>query len=108
MLKIKKENIKKLGKQERVISVGFKQLIETIKNAKKYPKTMYFLVAYLFYNDGVQAVIALAAQFGQEELGIALSDLTTVISDSSICSFYRSASIQSNIKKNQYQDCSSD
>jgi UMF1 family MFS transporter len=38
-----------------------------------------FLGAYLLYNDGVQAVIALSAQFGQEELGLEMATLTQVI-----------------------------
>jgi len=37
------------------------------------------LIAYLIYNDGVQAVIVLSSQFGQEELSLDISTLTTVI-----------------------------
>jgi UMF1 family MFS transporter len=44
-----------------------------------YPQTVLFLVAYLLYNDGIQTVIALASQFGQEELGLPISTLTSVI-----------------------------
>lgn len=62
-----------------ILRGGFEQFIDTFKNAKKYPRTLYFLIAYLMYNDGVQAVIALAAQFGQEELGLEMSFLTFVI-----------------------------
>ncbi len=63
----------------KILRGGFEQFIDTFKNAKKYPRTLYFLIAYLMYNDGVQAVIALAAQFGQEELGLEMSFLTLVI-----------------------------
>jgi len=63
----------------KILRGGFEQFIDTFKNAKKYPRTLYFLIAYLMYNDGVQAVIALAAQFGQEELGLEMSFLTFVI-----------------------------
>jgi UMF1 family MFS transporter len=38
-----------------------------------------FLLAYLIYNDAVQAVITLAAQFGNDDLKISMEDLTTVI-----------------------------
>lgn len=62
-----------------LISNGFKQFFHTFKKAKNYPKTLLFLLAYLLYNDGVQAVIALSAQFGQEELGLEMSFLTAVI-----------------------------
>src|ERR1044071_4837741 len=53
---------------ENRISVGFKQLKHTIKGLTRYPQTLLFLLAFLLYNDGIQSVIALAAQFGSEEL----------------------------------------
>lgn len=68
-----------LPKGANVLSFGFKSLIKTIKESRKYPKTLLFLIAYLLYNDGVQAVIVVASQFGQEELGLEISTLTTVI-----------------------------
>jgi UMF1 family MFS transporter len=65
--------------ERNIITVGFHQLWKTIKDARNYPKTLLFLGAYLLYNDGVQAVIALSAQFGQEELGLEMATLTQVI-----------------------------
>jgi MFS transporter, UMF1 family len=62
-----------------VIKIGFRELWKTVKDAKKYPLTLMFLLAYLIYNDGVQAVITFASQFGNKELGLPLSVLTTVI-----------------------------
>ncbi len=61
------------------IKTSFKQIIQTFKEAKKIPGTLMFLVAYLIYNDGVQAVIVVSAQFGQEALNLDISTLTTVI-----------------------------
>lgn len=58
---------------------GFKGLIQSIKDIIKYPQTLLFLIAYLFYNDGVQAVIAVSAQFGMYEIGIEMSSLTQII-----------------------------
>ncbi|MFP4368396.1 MAG: MFS transporter [Candidatus Kapaibacterium sp.] len=69
----------KIPENRNLFTIGFTQLGRTIKNAKNYPKTLIFLAAYLFYNDGVQAVIALSAQFGQEELGLEMSTLTQTI-----------------------------
>ncbi len=62
-----------------VLRIGFRQLWKTAKDARKYPLTLMFLLAYLIYNDGVQAVITFASQFGNKELGLPLSVLTTVI-----------------------------
>jgi UMF1 family MFS transporter len=70
---------KVLPKDTNIVSYGFKAIIQTIKDARKYPKTLLFLLAYLLYNDGVQAVIVVSSQFGQEELGLDISTLTTVI-----------------------------
>jgi UMF1 family MFS transporter len=46
---------------------------------RRYPQTITFLVAYLLYNDGIQAVIALASVFGAEELKIPQSFLIMTI-----------------------------
>ena len=61
------------------ISAGFKQLIHTITSARRYPQTLLFLIAYLLYNDAIQAVIALASVFGSEELKLEQSTLVQVI-----------------------------
>ncbi|MCB0041931.1 MAG: MFS transporter [Caldilinea sp.] len=60
---------------EHYLTVGFKQLGRTLRNLPRYPQTMLFLVAYLLYNDGIQTVIALSAQFGSEELGMTADEL---------------------------------
>ncbi len=63
----------------KIIKDSFSQLYSTLKNATLYPTSLLFLVAYLFYNDGVQSVISLSSQFGQEELKLNISFLTIVI-----------------------------
>lgn len=52
-----------------VVKQGFGQLATTLKHIRGYPVTLTFLVAYLFFNDGIQTVIASASTFGVEELG---------------------------------------
>ncbi len=64
---------------EHYLTVGVRQLARTLARARRYPQTLLFLAAYLLYNDGIQTVIALASQFGQEELGLPVSTLTAVI-----------------------------
>src|SRR5437773_2573893 len=68
-----------LAPGESYLTVGFRQLRRTLGRVRAYPHTVAFLVAYLLYNDGIQTVIALAAQFGQEELGLPIATLTAVI-----------------------------
>ena len=52
------------------LTAGFRQLGHTFSEMRRYPQTLLFLAAYLLYNDGIQAVIALSSQFGSEELGL--------------------------------------
>jgi UMF1 family MFS transporter len=58
---------------------SFREFATTLGEMRYYPQTLRFLLAYLIYNDAVQAVITLAAQFGNDELKISMSDLTIVI-----------------------------
>ena len=48
---------------------SFGQLWATLKDLRGYPITLTFLFAYLFFNDGIQTVIASASVYGAEELG---------------------------------------
>ncbi|MGW4946055.1 MFS transporter [Actinoplanes sp. NPDC004185] len=62
-----------------VLTDGFRQLGRTIRSLRAYPLTLFFLLAFLIYNDGIQTVIALASQFGTEELHLAQSALIVTI-----------------------------
>lgn len=50
------------------LTVGFKELKVTLKDVRKYPETLKFLIAYLFYNDGIQTVIAISGTYAILEL----------------------------------------
>ncbi|MFC7533124.1 MFS transporter [Actinoplanes sp. GCM10030250] len=66
-------------KRGNVLTDGFKELAHTIKAMRAYPLTLAFLGAYLIYNDGIQTVIALASQFGTEELKLEQGTLIITI-----------------------------
>ena len=70
---------KALPAGERYLTVGFSQLRHTFSQSSRFPQTLLFLAAYLLYNDGIQAVIALSSQFGAEELHMANSSLIILI-----------------------------
>lgn len=53
---------------ENYVSIGFKQLRQTFREANKYPETLRFLLAYLIYNDGIQTVISISAVFAAAPL----------------------------------------
>jgi UMF1 family MFS transporter len=57
-----------VGPAGNVLVDGFRQLRRTLREIKAYPLTLFFLLAFLVYNDGIQTVIALASQYGTEEL----------------------------------------
>ena len=61
------------------LKIGFKQLAQTLREFRKYPMTLRYLIAYLLYNDGVQTVIVVSALFGAQELGMDNSSLILVI-----------------------------
>ncbi|MGY1669004.1 MFS transporter [Geodermatophilus sp. SYSU D00710] len=58
---------------------GFRQLGATLKGMRAFPLTLWFLGAYLLFNDGVQTVISLSATYASEELGLSQSVLTGAI-----------------------------
>lgn len=73
-----------LPKGETYFSISIKQLLETLKDVRHYPETLKFLLAYLFYNDGIQTVIAMAAIFATAPLvrgglGLDTGTLTIII-----------------------------
>ncbi|MFD3761949.1 MFS transporter [Streptomyces sp. NPDC058622] len=58
---------------------GWKQLVATLKDMRRYPLTLSFLLAYLIYNDGVQTVISQASVYGSEELELDQSTLIVAV-----------------------------
>ena len=50
---------------------SFGQLWATVRDLRNYPVALTFLLAYLFFNDGIQTVISQASVYGVEELGFA-------------------------------------
>lgn len=54
---------------------GLRQLAATVRDMRRHPLTLSFLLAYLIYNDGIQTVISQASVYGSEELGLGQSTL---------------------------------
>ena len=58
---------------------SFGQLLVTLKELRSYPMTLTFLIAFLFYNDGIQTVIGVASTYGAKQLGFGQSVLIATI-----------------------------
>lgn len=62
-----------------VLTDGFRQLWRTIKGLKAFPLTLFFLVAYLVYNDAIQTVINVSSIYGTEALKLGEDTLIVTI-----------------------------
>lgn len=79
-LKLLKDRKNSLNHGDQSVFVGgVKGLLSSIKDIIKHPQTLLFLIAYLFYNDGIQAVIAVSGQFAKFEIGMDISSITKII-----------------------------
>ncbi len=58
-------------------SVG--QLAHTFRELRMFPQTLTFLLAYLFFNDGIQTVISSSSLYGSEQLKFAQDQLIALI-----------------------------
>ncbi|MEV0218970.1 MFS transporter [Streptomyces sp. NPDC050704] len=58
---------------------GWRQLAATVRDMRRQPLTLSFLLAYLVYNDGIQTVISQASVYGSEELGLSQSTLIVAV-----------------------------
>ena len=53
--------------------------VRTFAELRAYPQTLLFLLAYLFYNDGIQTVITSSSLYGAEQLGFGQSQLIITV-----------------------------
>jgi UMF1 family MFS transporter len=62
-----------------LVRQSFGQLASTLRDMRNYPMTLTFLLAYLFYNDGIQTVIVSSSVYGEKQLGFETSVLIATI-----------------------------
>ena len=61
-----------------VVRGSLTQLRSTFSDLRHYPQTLTFLLAYLFFNDGIQTVIGSSSVYGSKELGFSESTVLGV------------------------------
>lgn len=59
---------KKLPEGKSYLTAGFLELATTVKELRRLPLTLRYLLGYLIYNDGIQTVIFAASAFLEQEL----------------------------------------
>ena len=59
---------KEIPENRTIVTIGFAELWETLKELRRLRYTALFLVGYLFYNDGIQTVILQSSVFLSQEL----------------------------------------
>jgi UMF1 family MFS transporter len=62
-----------------LVRASFGQLWTTLREMRGYPMTLTFLIAYLFFNDGIQTVIVTSSTYGEKQLGFETSVLIATI-----------------------------
>jgi len=60
------------------ILFGFKRVIKTLKEIKKFKQVFMFLLAFWLYNDGIGTIMVMAVIFGKE-IGIGMNHLIGAI-----------------------------
>jgi UMF1 family MFS transporter len=70
--RLKRRGVKReIPEGKNIFSVAFAEIAQTLREFFHLRLTLLFLVAYLFYNDGIQTVIYQASVFVEQELFIA-------------------------------------
>ena len=62
------------GRVVRPVRHGFRRLVGTFREVRRYKQLLIFLVAFWIYNDGIGTIIKMATAYG-DEIGIGMTDL---------------------------------
>lgn len=79
MLWLKNHKIDEFPIEPKKIILSIGKLKETMKDLKNHKNALLFLLAFIFYNDGVQAVIVMSAQFAQREIKLSSDIIISAI-----------------------------
>jgi UMF1 family MFS transporter len=59
-------------------AIAFNRTWETLKHISRYPELFKFIIAFWFFNDGINTIITMATTYGKT-IGIGTSDLITAL-----------------------------
>ncbi len=55
--------------------IGFNRTIGTAKRLRQFPQVLLFVIAFMFYNDGTQTVIAISGAYAEDTLNLATESI---------------------------------
>lgn len=61
------------------LAAGFSRTLQTARQVRRYRHLATFLLAYMFYNDGIQTAINMATIYGKDELGLSTTVLMATL-----------------------------
>jgi UMF1 family MFS transporter len=64
-----------LSAKDHYFREGYRRLIETFRQIKRFKELSKFFLAFLIYNDGIETVIVMASIFGAEVLGMETGEI---------------------------------
>lgn len=67
-----------LAPGESLVGSSFRQILETLRNIRRYKELFKYLIAFLIYNDGIGIIITVAVIYGAE-LGFGTTELVLAI-----------------------------
>ncbi len=73
------DNVRKTSPKKSILTEGYKELRKVWRAVRKEKMTKLFLLAFFFYNMGVQTVMYLAATFGAKELKLESGELIMTV-----------------------------
>ena len=77
---VQRETVLKLPEGEKYFTYSIKAFWASLVEMKnKYPVTLFFLVGYLVYNDGIQTVIAVSSIFAVSDVGLSPGTLVQIV-----------------------------
>jgi UMF1 family MFS transporter len=69
---------KPLPPGENYVTVGFRQLVHTLKRIGRYKELLKLLAAFLIYNDGIVTVIYFAARYASDTIGFTPTEVVAM------------------------------
>lgn len=62
-----------------LLSLGFADVMSTLRNLRRYKQLFLFLLAFLFFNQGIETVISNAAPYGSRAAGMEKDGLMVLV-----------------------------